>query len=77
MTRATVGERYQVVIPKRERTRLHLRPHSRVNIEARDRCIIIYPVTGETLRGIGKLIADGTDATDYVRKLRAEWERGR
>ncbi len=75
MTSATVGKRYQVVIPKKERTRLHLKPNSRVSVEARDNCLVIYPVTEERLRGIGRDLADGTDATDYIRRLRKEWER--
>ena len=73
MTMATVGRRYQVVIPKSERKRLDLRPLSKVNVEARSDCIVIYPVTAKNLRGVGAELADGSDATDYVRKLRAEW----
>ena len=73
MTTATVGSRYQVVIPKEERHRLGLRPMSRVNVEAREDCIVLYPSTSKGLRGLGASLADGTDATDYVRRLRKEW----
>ena len=75
MTIATVGGRYQVVIPRHERERLGLKPHSKVVVEAREDCLMLYPQTGRDWRGIGRPIADGKDATDYVRKLRREWER--
>ena len=32
------------------------------------------PLPEEGWRGIGRDMADGSDATDYVRKLRSEWE---
>jgi AbrB family looped-hinge helix DNA binding protein len=73
MTTATVGQRYQVVIPREERKRLGLHPLSKVNVEAHDRYLVLYPVTSKGLRGIGAEIADGMDATDYVKKLRADW----
>jgi len=75
MSTATVGSRYQVVIPRAVRKRLPFRPHSKVNIEVRDHCLVVYPVSAEGLRGIGKSVADGTDATDYVHALRSEWSR--
>jgi len=74
MTVATVGGRYQVVIPRRERERLGLKPHSKVVVEAREDGLMLYPQTVKEWRGIGRKIADGEDATDYVRKLRREWE---
>lgn len=73
MTTATIGSRYQVVIPKEERQRLCLRPMSRVNVEAREDCIVLYPSASKRLRGLGASLADGTDATDYVRRMRNEW----
>ena len=75
MTTATIGERYQVVIPRREREKLGLRPHSKVRVEAREDCIVIYPMPGGGWRGIGKRVADGGDATDYVARLRAGWAK--
>jgi len=73
MTTATVGRRYQVVIPKAERLRLGLKPFSKVNVEARANCLVLHPMTMHGVRGLGKDLADATDATDYVRQLRAEW----
>ena len=75
MTVATVGGRFQVVIPRYERERLGLKPHSKVMVEAREDCLMIYPQTVREWRGVGRPIAGGEDATDYVRKLRREWER--
>ena len=73
MTTATIGGRYQVVIPSKERKRLNLKPHSKVVVEVKGDYLIVRP-QGKSLRGIGKELADGQDATDYVRSLRAEWE---
>ena len=73
MTTATVGSRYQVVIPRSVRERVGLEPHAKVHVEAGDRCIMIFPLADHGLRGIGRSLADGEDATDYVRRLRAEW----
>ena len=75
MTTATVGQQYQVIIPKEARKQLGLRPASKVHVEARGRCLLLYPVTTRGIRGLGAEIADGTDATDYVKKLRAEWRQ--
>lgn len=75
MMTATVGSRFQVVIPKDGRERLGIKPLSRVNVETRRDCLVFYPVTSRRLRGLGSDLADGTDATDYVRHLREEWER--
>lgn len=73
MTQATIGSRYQVVIPRRERERLGLKPHSKVEVQVRGDDIVMHPVGGSGWRGIGKDLADGKDAADYVRELRAEW----
>ena len=75
MMTATVGSRFQVVIPKDGRERLGIKPLSRVNVETRRDCLVFFPVTSRGLRGLGADLADGTDATDYVRHLREEWER--
>lgn len=75
MTTATIGSRYQVVIPREARKQMPLRPHSKVNIEVRGHCLVVYPVNVAGWRGIGKALANGKDATDYVRSLRAEWSR--
>ena len=75
MSTATIGARFQVVIPKRERERLGLQPHARVAVEVADGAVVIRPLP-DGWRGVGRDLADGTDATDYVRKLRSEWETG-
>ena len=76
MSTATIGARYQVVIPKRERERLGLRPHAKVIVGVSDGAVVIRPLPDGGWRGVGRGLADGTDATDYVKKLRAEWENG-
>ena len=76
MSTATIGTRYQVVIPKREREQLGLRPHAKVVVEISDGAVVIRPLPDGDWRGVGRDLADGTDATDYVKKLRAEWESG-
>jgi len=73
MTTATVGSRFQVVIPKEERKKIGLKPLSLVNVETRQDCIVIFPATSKGLRGLGANLADGTDATDYVSRMRDEW----
>ncbi len=73
MTTATIGSRYQVVIPSRERKRLNLKPHTKVMVEAKEDYLIVRPQRSG-LRGIGRALAGGHDATDYVKTLRAEWE---
>jgi AbrB family looped-hinge helix DNA binding protein len=77
MTTATVGQRFQVVIPRPERDKIGLKPHDEVAVEARDGYVLIQPVRGARLRGIGRDLADGNDATAYVRRLRAEWTQRR
>lgn len=73
MTSVTVGSRYQVVIPRKERERVHLKPNSKMQVDAHDGYLILQPMTGRKWRGIGSEIAGGEDAVDYVRKLRQEW----
>src|ERR1035437_4046793 len=75
MSTATVGSRYQVVIPRAVRKQIPLRPHSKVNIEVRDYCLVVYPVNVAGWRGIGKALANGKNASDYVCTLRSEWSR--
>ena len=75
MSMATVGSRYQVVIPSRERKQIGLKRNTHVLVEAREDYIIVQPMGGRRVRGIGSELRDGTDATDYVRRLRSEWEK--
>lgn len=73
MTTATLGGRYQVVIPKRERTLLDLAPHTKVNVEIEDDHLVVRPLTSRTSRGIGAELRGEGESVDYVRELRAEW----
>ena len=75
MSQATVGKRYQVVIPLKERAQLDIRPNTKVEVVAEGDRLVIYPLSPSRLKGIGRDVADGTDATDYVSKLRNEWEK--
>ena len=74
MTIATVGKRYQVVIPLKERKKLNIKPNSKVEVSAENDKLVIYPISPESFRGIGRDLSDEIDATDYVKKLRREWE---
>ena len=75
MITATIGSRFQVVIPKEERERLNLKPNTLVNVEARDDCIMLFPLNCTRLRGLGSELANGEDAGDYIKQLRSEWGR--
>ena len=75
MSQATVGKRYQVVIPLKEREKLNIKPNTKVEVVADGDRLIIYPLSPSHLRGIGKKAANGEDPTDYVSRLRSEWER--
>ena len=74
MTIATVGKRYQVVIPLMERKKLNIKPNSKVEVTTEGDKLVIYPISPESFRGIGRDLSDEIDATDYVKKLRREWE---
>ena len=74
MTVATVGKRYQVVIPLKERNKLNIRPNSKVEVTAEGDKLVIYPISPASYRGIGRDLTEEIDATDYVEKLRNEWE---
>lgn len=73
MKTATVGARCQVVIPKVVRERVGLKAHSRVTVRASGSAVLIELI-GAGARGIGRELADGADATAYVRQLRSEWD---
>lgn len=75
MTTATVGSRYQIVIPRAERAKIGLKPAEKVEVHAQNGQLVITPARGrKSWYGIGRELHDGTDATDYVRKLREEWK---
>jgi AbrB family looped-hinge helix DNA binding protein len=73
MTEATIGARYQVVIPKNERRRLRLKPGAKVDVQVENDRIVIYPAATKSWRGIGKDISGNEDPSDYVKRLREEW----
>lgn len=75
MSQATVGKRYQVVIPLKERQKLNIKPNTKVEFVVEGDRLIIYPLSPSHLRGIGRKTANGEDPTDYVNRLRSEWER--
>ncbi len=74
MTTVAVGEKYQVVIPKEIREKIGLRKHSRLQVAIENNQIIMRVPEVSYMRGIGRDLADGKEATAYVRELRAEWQ---
>ncbi|MFP4034811.1 MAG: AbrB/MazE/SpoVT family DNA-binding domain-containing protein [Desulfovermiculus sp.] len=63
----TISSKYQVVIPKALRERLHLRPQQKLTVLEKDGMLILVPqVNIKTLRGIarGANIADYRDKKD-------------
>lgn len=77
MSTATIGSRFQVVIPAAERKTIGLKPDDKVSVDVSDNAIIIRPVDARHHRGLGKELADGCDAADYVWELRDEWGKRR
>lgn len=74
MSVATVGTRYQVVIPSPERRQLELKPNQKVHVSVEEGRIVIEPLGQYQARGLLREIRDGSDPVDYVRRLRKEWE---
>jgi AbrB family looped-hinge helix DNA binding protein len=61
----TISSKYQVVIPKPVRERLHLHPKQKLTVIEKDNMLILIPQTSlETLRGI----AAGAKTDDYREK---------
>lgn len=73
MSTATVGSRYQVVIPARERKQVGLKVHDKVAVEVADGVIVVRPIDARRFRGIGKDLAERRGPVQYVRELRKEW----
>jgi bifunctional DNA-binding transcriptional regulator/antitoxin component of YhaV-PrlF toxin-antitoxin module len=73
MTTVTLGARYQIVLPRKEREKLRLRPHAKLRVEARDGGLFILPPETHTGRGIGRNLSNHGDPASYIKKLRAEW----
>lgn len=75
MSIATVGTRYQVVIPASERRQMDLSPNQKVNVSVEEGRIIIEPLGRYKARGLMKEVRDGSDPVDYIRRLRREWNQ--
>ena len=75
MSLATLGARFQVVIPREQREKLGLRPHATVDVVVEGDHLVIRPVSKTSWRGLGKALACAEEPADYVRRLRGEWER--
>ena len=80
MQQATVGGKYQIVIPKEVRKRIKgLRPGAKVMVKALDsQTVTIKNVAKnwvERTRGIAKEAWKGIDTTKYLENLRNEWDR--
>jgi AbrB family looped-hinge helix DNA binding protein len=73
MSEATVGDRYQIVIPAAERKKIAIRPRQKVRVQAKDGRLIIEPLGSPPVLGLLRELRDGQDAVDYVRELRKEW----
>jgi len=74
MSAVTVGARYQIVIPVKERNRIGLRPGQKVEVSVEGDRLIIEPLGSVKAKGILKDAGAKADATDYIKKLRREWE---
>jgi AbrB family looped-hinge helix DNA binding protein len=78
MQMAKVSSKYQIVIPKRVREALGLRPGDRLLIVAEgDKVVMrLRPRSyAEHMRGLHKEVWQGIDATEYVREERKSWEQ--
>ena len=61
----TISSKYQVVIPKPVRERMHLKPKQKLTVIEKDNMLILIPQTSlEALRGI----AEGANTDDYREK---------
>jgi len=76
MTTATVGARFQVVIPADVRKKINLKPHQKVSIENLEDVLILKPIGGgHSYRGIAKTTRTNEDPLDYISRLRNEWNQ--
>lgn len=72
-----VGPKYQVVIPKELRKKLGIKPSDKVLVEEIEGVVIVIPRPKSFtnfLKGLGKEVWKGEDATDYVRRERKSWD---
>lgn len=72
-----VSSRYQIVIPKRVRETLGLRPGDRLLVELEEGRVVLRlrPRSyAQHLRGLHKEVWQGLDAREYVQKEREAWD---
>ncbi|MCK5145203.1 AbrB/MazE/SpoVT family DNA-binding domain-containing protein [bacterium] len=74
MSVATVGMRYQIVIPAKERKKIGLKPNQKVNVMVKDGIIIVEPIGAQPVRGILRELRNDIDAVDYIGGIRREWD---
>lgn len=75
---AKVSSKYQIVIPKRVREELGVRPGDRFLIAVEDGKVVmrLRPRSyARYLRGLHKEVWRGLDATEYVRRERESWDQ--
>ena len=79
MEQVTVGSKYQIVIPKKVRKKLKVKPGDKVIIDTKDEKTAIIKTESrswaERTRGIAKEAWKNIDTTKYLEDLRNEWER--
>ena len=72
-----VSGKYQIVIPRRVREALGIRPGDQLLITVKGGEMLIRPKPksyAEYLRGLHKEIWKGVEAEEYVREERESWE---
>lgn len=77
---ATVGSKYQIVIPREVRKKVPLlKPGSKVKVSANNKVVSITPSSpkswSERYMGIAKKDWKNIDTTKYLESLRNEWEK--
>lgn len=73
MSTATVGTKFQVVIPSAEREQLGIQKGDKVAVQVVDDHLEVRVIDARKLRGIGAELEKEADPVSYVRELRAEW----
>lgn len=79
MQTVTVGTKYQVVIPKKVREKLKIKPGDKISIGAKNKESATLKTNAtswaERTRGIAKKAWKNIDTTKYLEDLRNEWEK--
>ena len=81
MTKTTLSQKYQIVIPKEIRNEMHLNTGSEVTMHAVDEnmaVIVRHPkdVT-KALTGLGKEVWQKLGGVEYIKRERAAWDKPR